>query len=89
MLTTTGDGQAYAGLLLHSPGINLPDILDPQLNRIAQMYPDMVASWVDGSDCGRAMNHFLSHRRHKKAPILGGLCYCGYKGAVSGALTFR
>ncbi|MDA8151215.1 MAG: hypothetical protein M0003_00640 [Acidithiobacillus sp.] len=46
VLTTTGDGQAYASLLLHSPGINLPDVLDPQLDRIAHMYPDMAAALV-------------------------------------------
>jgi len=28
VLTNTGDGQAYASLMLHSPGINLPDVLE-------------------------------------------------------------
>ncbi|MCE5360489.1 MAG: hypothetical protein JJ714_05785 [Acidithiobacillus sp.] len=46
VLTNTGDGQAYASLMLHSPGINLPDVLEPQLDRIAQMYADMVAALV-------------------------------------------
>ena len=46
VLTTTGDGPAYASLLVHSPGINLPDVLEPQLDRIAATYPNQVAALV-------------------------------------------
>ncbi|MDA8154750.1 hypothetical protein [Acidithiobacillus thiooxidans] len=44
VLTSTGDGPTYASLMLHSPGINLPDVLENQLDSVAQRYPQRVAA---------------------------------------------
>ncbi|MGD9660876.1 MAG: hypothetical protein AB7U63_06345 [Porticoccaceae bacterium] len=46
VLTSTGDGPAYASLMLDSPGINLPDVLETQFDQVAKRYPQPVALLV-------------------------------------------
>lgn len=46
VLTSTGDGPAYASLMLDSPGINLPDVLENQFDQVAKIYPQQVALLV-------------------------------------------
>lgn len=65
VLTTTGDGLVYASLLLHSPGINLPDVLENQLDAVAQRYPSQCAAlllfdvFIGNGDRGRNLKATL------------------------------
>ncbi|XTI73273.1 hypothetical protein ACQAYK_03935 [Acidithiobacillus sp. AC3] len=66
VLVTTGDGPTYASLLLHSPGISLPDVLNSQLDAVAQRYPQQAASllafdlWIGNGDRARNLKAVLA-----------------------------
>jgi hypothetical protein len=46
VLTFTSDGPAFASLEIASPGLSLPDILDSQIRKAANLYPNEVAALV-------------------------------------------
>lgn len=46
VLTTTGNGEAYASIELGSPGLRLPDLSPPQFKKAASQYADDAAALV-------------------------------------------
>jgi hypothetical protein len=46
VLTSTGDGPAFASLEVASPGLSLPDLLESQRVKAAGIYPNEVAALV-------------------------------------------
>lgn len=46
VLTTTGNGEAYASIELGSPGLRLPDLSPPQFENAASQYVDEAAALV-------------------------------------------
>lgn len=46
MLTSTGDGPAFASLEIASPGLSLPDMLESQRAKAASLYPNETAALV-------------------------------------------
>jgi len=46
VLTSTGDGPAYASLEIASPGLSLPDLLESQHSKAASLYPNETAALV-------------------------------------------
>jgi len=46
VLTSTGDGPAFASLEIASPGLSLPDILKSQRGKAADLYPNETAALV-------------------------------------------
>lgn len=46
VLTSTGDGPAFASLEIASPGLSLPDMLESQRARAANLYPNEAAALV-------------------------------------------
>lgn len=46
VLTSTGDGPAFASLEVASPGLSLPDMLESQRAKTANLYPNEAAALV-------------------------------------------
>lgn len=59
VLTAAGTGHAFASLELAAPGLPLPDVPEGHHGRVAELYPDAVASlvafdiWIGNSDRAR------------------------------------
>lgn len=46
ILASTGDGPAYASLLLESPGVPLPDVGGRRIGEVVAAYPEQAAALV-------------------------------------------
>lgn len=75
VLTSTGDGPAFASLEVASPGLHLPDMLESQRAKAANIYPNETAALVvfdiliGNNDRGRNLKTSLAtpHMRIFKA----------------------